>query len=356
MFCDRRTLRTPPRGTRFNYLALGTVGTIVTVRRGLDLMAGARLVHVSSVAVYGPGGRYMGPSFASTRLTPSDSSASASTRRSPRDGMGLRAGCPELFVSAFAREKLAAGRRDVSLLRGWREDVVGNLYPDSLTSEVDVAQSPSEFPRTSDRGNESVIDPHARFNGKYVSDRDLRFAHPPVWLEDAEAMRSAVLPFVFRRYLDYGVIDAIRKQFEEEGYEDLVMGSGVVPYLYLPYFSNLTSRDVMEVRQEEQDHYIDFQRLLTRLLSGMDDIDSEKKLLDHLREVDDGVRKLVRSYEAIQKADRRRDMATLMGFVAVGLLMLLLWATAYLLTFPEFSVTGMRSDFTPHSWRRSFAG
>src|ERR671910_501057 len=57
-----------------------------------------------------------------------------------------------------------------------REDVVGNLYPDSLTSEVDVAQSPStEFSRRSDeRGNESVIDPHARFNGKYVSDRDLR--------------------------------------------------------------------------------------------------------------------------------------------------------------------------------------
>jgi len=57
-----------------------------------------------------------------------------------------------------------------------REDVVGNLYPDSLTSEVDVAQSPStEFSRRGEeRGNESVIDPHARFNGKYVSDRDLR--------------------------------------------------------------------------------------------------------------------------------------------------------------------------------------
>src|SRR6187402_1293775 len=55
-----------------------------------------------------------------------------------------------------------------------REDVVGNLYPDSLTSEVDVAQPASEFPRRDDRGNESVIDPHARFNGKYVSDRDLR--------------------------------------------------------------------------------------------------------------------------------------------------------------------------------------
>ena len=54
-----------------------------------------------------------------------------------------------------------------------REDVVGNLYPDSLTSEVDVTPSPTEF-RRQDSGNESVIDPHARFNGKYVSDRDLR--------------------------------------------------------------------------------------------------------------------------------------------------------------------------------------
>ncbi|HET7520970.1 MAG TPA: polymer-forming cytoskeletal protein, partial [Candidatus Limnocylindria bacterium] len=48
-----------------------------------------------------------------------------------------------------------------------------NLYPDSLTSEVDVTPSPTEY-RRNDAGNESVIDPHARFNGKYVSDRDLR--------------------------------------------------------------------------------------------------------------------------------------------------------------------------------------
>src|SRR6266513_1927420 len=54
-----------------------------------------------------------------------------------------------------------------------REDVVGNLYPDNLSSEVDVTPSPTEF-RRGDAGNESVIDPHARFNGKSVSDRDLR--------------------------------------------------------------------------------------------------------------------------------------------------------------------------------------
>jgi cytoskeletal protein CcmA (bactofilin family) len=56
-----------------------------------------------------------------------------------------------------------------------REDVVGNLYPDNLSSEVDVTptQNDSAYRRT-EAGNESVIDPHARFNGKYVSDRDLR--------------------------------------------------------------------------------------------------------------------------------------------------------------------------------------
>ncbi len=65
------------------------------------------------------------------------------------------------------------GKRDTKPDALTREDVVGNLYPDTLSSEVDVTPSPSEF-RRPEAGNESVIDPHARFNGKYVSDRDLR--------------------------------------------------------------------------------------------------------------------------------------------------------------------------------------
>src|SRR5688500_1994728 len=44
---------TPPRGTRFNYLALGTVGAIIPIRRGLDLMAGVRLIHVSNNGLAG---------------------------------------------------------------------------------------------------------------------------------------------------------------------------------------------------------------------------------------------------------------------------------------------------------------
>jgi cytoskeletal protein CcmA (bactofilin family) len=51
--------------------------------------------------------------------------------------------------------------------------VVGNLYPDSFSDEAEMTPNPMEY-RRPDPGNESVIDPHARFNGKYVSDRDLR--------------------------------------------------------------------------------------------------------------------------------------------------------------------------------------
>lgn len=66
-------------------------------------------------------------------------------------------------------------KRDTKADAGLREDVVGNLYPDSFPDEAEMTPAPSmEYRRPSDPGNESVIDPHARFNGKYVSDRDLR--------------------------------------------------------------------------------------------------------------------------------------------------------------------------------------
>jgi len=64
-------------------------------------------------------------------------------------------------------------KRDPKADSGLREDVVGNLYPDSFSDEAEMTQNPMEY-RRPDPGNESVIDPHARFNGKYVSDRDLR--------------------------------------------------------------------------------------------------------------------------------------------------------------------------------------
>jgi hypothetical protein len=39
---------TPPHGTRFNYLAIGTVGVTARMRPGVHLLAGAQVIHVSN--------------------------------------------------------------------------------------------------------------------------------------------------------------------------------------------------------------------------------------------------------------------------------------------------------------------
>lgn len=117
-------------------------------------------------------------------------------------------------------------------------------------------------------------------------------------------------------------MEDLRRQFEEEGYKDLVPESGIVPYLYLPYFSGLSSEDVVKVRQQEEDLYIDFQRMLSGLLGGLSENDTEKQLFDQLREIDEGVRKLNRSYEAMRKG-MRIENATVISKVAMGLLTLI---------------------------------
>lgn len=43
----------PPGGTRFNYLALGTVGVTTKLRRDTHLLAGLKLVHVSNNGIAG---------------------------------------------------------------------------------------------------------------------------------------------------------------------------------------------------------------------------------------------------------------------------------------------------------------
>jgi hypothetical protein len=49
---------TPPRGTRFNYLALGGAGATFRLRRGTHLVAGLKLIHVSN---NGLAGRHRNP-------------------------------------------------------------------------------------------------------------------------------------------------------------------------------------------------------------------------------------------------------------------------------------------------------
>jgi hypothetical protein len=46
---------TPPRGTRFNYLAIGGAGVMIRARPRLHLVATLQLIHVSNAGVKGPG-------------------------------------------------------------------------------------------------------------------------------------------------------------------------------------------------------------------------------------------------------------------------------------------------------------
>ncbi len=48
-------IATPPRGTRFNYLAAGGGGLTVRVRARLHLVHAVQLIHVSNAGVKGPG-------------------------------------------------------------------------------------------------------------------------------------------------------------------------------------------------------------------------------------------------------------------------------------------------------------
>lgn len=48
-------IATPPRGTRFNYLAVGGGGVMVRVHPRIHLVSALQLIHVSNAGVKGPG-------------------------------------------------------------------------------------------------------------------------------------------------------------------------------------------------------------------------------------------------------------------------------------------------------------
>ena len=47
-------IATPPRGTRFNYLAIGSAGTLVRLRPRLYLLSHLQVTHLSNASLKGP--------------------------------------------------------------------------------------------------------------------------------------------------------------------------------------------------------------------------------------------------------------------------------------------------------------
>lgn len=66
------------------------------------------------------------------------------------------------------------GKRDTKSEMPVREDVITSLYAEPARSEVPMTPMPTATDYSRDTNLEGVIDAHARFNGKFVSDRDMR--------------------------------------------------------------------------------------------------------------------------------------------------------------------------------------
>jgi len=111
----------------------------------------------------------------------------------------------------------------------------------------------------------------------------------------------------------------LRRQFAEEGFEEYDFVPGSVPYLYLPYFTHLSSSEVLWVREKEANAYRLFQDHLSELLNGLSRVKSEGVLMDHMKEVHRQVLALMGSYEAIEKATRQQAVDSVMGFFKANL-------------------------------------
>jgi cytoskeletal protein CcmA (bactofilin family) len=66
------------------------------------------------------------------------------------------------------------GKRETKSEMPAREDVITSLYAEPARNEVPLTPMPTASDYSRDTNLEGVIDAHARFNGKFVSDRDMR--------------------------------------------------------------------------------------------------------------------------------------------------------------------------------------
>jgi hypothetical protein len=48
------SIATPPRGTRFNYLVMGSAGTLTRLKPKLHLVSGVQVTHLSNASLKGP--------------------------------------------------------------------------------------------------------------------------------------------------------------------------------------------------------------------------------------------------------------------------------------------------------------
>jgi hypothetical protein len=115
----------------------------------------------------------------------------------------------------------------------------------------------------------------------------------------------------------------LERQFWEEPAEEREGAERRSPralsHLLLPHFSNVPFERILEIRTKESALYDDFQQRFARALGEASKTDSDARILEFLRDVDDGVRMLEARFNEIGAAYRRRNISLTLRFVAAGM-------------------------------------
>ena len=119
-------------------------------------------------------------------------------------------------------------------------------------------------------------------------------------------------------------LQKLQLQFEEPGISDRANNCLIVSQIFLPYFTNVETADVIKIRDEENMIYRDFENELFRRLSTGDG-DTEEKFLDELGAIHKGIEKLDDAFRNFQDhvAQQRWDSLVHVAKKRVGLVMLL---------------------------------
>ena len=92
--------------------------------------------------------------------------------------------------------------------------------------------------------------------------------------------------------------------------------------LFLPHFTNIPIEYIIEIRENENQLYMEMQRRLECLFYKSSQTESEEILYNYLKEVDLGVRELNRKFNSIQVNYKRKNIYMGIRFIAASLLLL----------------------------------
>jgi hypothetical protein len=116
-------------------------------------------------------------------------------------------------------------------------------------------------------------------------------------------------------------LEDLNRQFEEQELTEPngVRFDGDLLNLYLPYFTSIPLERILEIRDQQQDMYNDFQRYLENLLNGLSAEEAETKFLGVLRDIDTGIRELEKKFRSLKTEYGRKDIYMSIGILCTGL-------------------------------------